>query len=61
MQTQIVFLVGGANSLIGGFCAGDTARVSSELAKHLVEELRIAKYDAPQPSDPAKTPAKAKK
>lgn len=61
MQTQIVFLVGGANSLIGGFCAGDTARVSSELAKHLVEELGIAKYETPQAAEPTKTPTKAKK
>ena len=48
MQTQIKFLVGGANSLVGGFCAGDRARVSEALAKHLVEDLGVAKFDEPQ-------------
>ena len=62
MQVQIQFLAGGANSMIGGFCAGDVARVSAEMAKHLVEEVGIAKYDAPQPAEPAKAPpAKAAK
>ena len=64
MQTQIKFLVGGANSLVGGFVAGDRARVSDALAKHLVD-LGVAKYDAPQ-ADPApepepEAPAKAEK
>lgn len=61
MQVQIEFIVGGANSMIGGFCAGDVARVSTELAKHLVEELGAAKYVAPQPAEPAKTATKARK
>lgn len=61
MQVQIQFLAGGANSMIGGFCAGDVARVSAEMAKHLVEEVGIAKYITAQPAETAKTPAKAKK
>lgn len=66
MQVQIKFLVGGANSLVGGFCAGDRARVSAELAKHLVEEVGVAKFDAPAPQVQAETepnpePAKSAK
>ena len=56
MQVQIQFLAGGANSMIGGFCAGDVARVSAEMAKHLVEEVGIAKVAVL--ADPA--PAQAK-
>lgn len=65
MQVQIEFLVGGANSMIGGFCSGDVARVSADLAKHLVEELGMAKYEAAKPkttpAEPAKTAGKARK
>ena len=61
MQVQIEFIVGGANSMIGGFCAGDVARVSAEMAKHLVEEVGIAKYITAQPAEPAKTATKARR
>jgi len=44
MQTQIKFLVGGANSAIGGFSAGDILRCSQAFAKHLVEDVKCAKY-----------------
>ena len=44
MQTQIKFLVGGANSVCGGFVAGDILRCDSAFAKHLVEEVKCAKY-----------------
>lgn len=37
MQTQIKFIVGGANSLIGGFSAGDVLRCNLDLATHFVE------------------------
>ena len=49
MQTQIKFLVGGANSVCGGFVAGDMLRCDAAFAKHLVEEVKCAKYmDAPK-------------
>lgn len=44
MQTQIKFIVGGANSLCGGFVAGDILRCSQAFAKHLVEDVKCAKY-----------------
>jgi hypothetical protein len=49
MQTQIKFLVGGANSVCGGFVAGDILRCSQAFAKHLVEEVKCAKYMDAQP------------
>ena len=64
MQTQIKFLVGGANSVCGGFAAGDILRCSQAFAKHLVEEVKCAKYmDAPaaEPShDPVVAPKRRK-
>lgn len=45
---QIKFITGGANSAFGGFSAGDILRCSEAMAKHLVEEIKCAKYmDAP--------------
>jgi len=44
VQTQIKFLVGGANSAIGGYSAGDILRCSQSFAKHLVEDVKCAKY-----------------
>ncbi len=41
---QIKFTTFGANSAFGSFAPGDKLRCSPELAKHLVEELRCAKY-----------------
>ena len=63
MQTQIKFLVGGANSVIGGFSAGDMLRCSTAFAKHLVEEVKCAKYmDAPTaPAEPSHDPVVAPK
>ena len=43
-MVQIRFIRQGANSLIGGFSSGDLARVSDALARHLVEEARVAEY-----------------
>lgn len=60
MQVQIEFIVGGANSMLGGFSAGDIARVSSDMASHLVEEVGVAKYADAKPVEPVKS-AKAKK
>jgi len=64
MQTQIKFLVGGANSVCGGFVAGDILRCSAAFAKHLVEEVKCAKYtDTPaeQPEAPAEQPKRGRK
>lgn len=44
MGTRIRFVAQGANSLLGGFSPGDTATVGHELARHLVEEARVAQY-----------------
>lgn len=41
---QIRFIAQGSNSLIGGFSSGDLARVGESLARHLVEEARVAEY-----------------
>lgn len=41
---QIRFTAQGANSAIGGFNSGDMARVGEALAKHLVDEARVAEY-----------------
>lgn len=41
---QIRFKAQGANSIIGGFSHGDTARVSEAFARHLVEEAGVAEY-----------------
>ena len=43
MQTQIKFIVSGANSVYGGFSAGDLMRVPKDIAAHFVE-LGLAKY-----------------
>lgn len=54
---QIRFVVGGANSLIGGFLSGDKAHVSKEFGRHLVEEARVAEYvNPPAAVDPENKP-----
>ena len=45
----------GANSTLGGFMQGDVARVDPAIAKHLVEEAKVAVY-----VDAADKPAKKK-
>lgn len=62
MQVQIVFTAFGSSSLLGNFAPGDRARCSAEHARHLVEEVRCARYaDAapPPPAAPVQTPAPA--
>lgn len=44
---QIRFTKHGANSLFGGFAAGDMARVSDSLAQHFVEIDVAAYVEAP--------------
>lgn len=62
---QIRFKAQGANSLVGGFSHGDLARVGEALAKHLVEEAKVAEYvTAPQPAAPVaaeETPKKSRR
>ena len=57
---QIRFIVGGANSLIGGFLSGDKAQVSKEFGRHLVEEARVAEYVNPPAAVDANKPPKTK-
>lgn len=50
---QVIFTKSGANEIVGGFSPGDVARVSDEMAKHLVTEAKVAKY-AKEPEVKAK-------
>lgn len=43
---RIKFTAQGSNSMIGGFSTGDVATVDEEIARHLVEEARVATYAA---------------
>lgn len=57
-MVQVRFTKTGSNSALGGFSAGDTARVSAAFAKHLVEDAQVADYLAPPKPAPAPAPAK---
>lgn len=46
-MVQVRFKAQGANSLLGGFSAGDVARVGADFARHLVEEAKVADYVNP--------------
>jgi len=43
-MVKIKFTSQGANALIGGFGPNDVANVGDALAKHLVEDARVARY-----------------
>lgn len=61
---QIRFIAQGSNSLIGGFSSGDLARVGESLARHLVEEARVAEYVVrrePIPVEPVDEPKPARR
>lgn len=61
MQVEIKFIVGGANSVCGGFAAGDVMRCSEAMARHLVVDCGAAEYAHAKPAaEPAK-PIKAAK
>lgn len=49
---KIKFTTNGANSLIGGFAAGDVLVCSAALARHLVDEARCARYADPAAAGP---------
>ena len=42
MRVRIKFIRHGANSVVGGFGPGDFARVSEEMAKHLINGAKVA-------------------
>lgn len=43
----IEFTKGGSNTILGNFAPGDVSRCSDALARHLVEEVGVAKYVQP--------------
>lgn len=48
-MVQVKFTTFGANTAFGSFAPGETLRCSEALAKHLVDEIRCAKYvEAPK-------------
>lgn len=55
MQVQIIFTASGSSSATGNFAPGDLLRCSADLARHLVEEARCARYA--QGDQPAAGPA----
>jgi len=61
MQTRIEFTRGGSNSILGNFAPGDIFRAPSALARHLVEEVRVARYVETPPVVAAKPRKRARK
>ena len=59
-MVKVKFLVGGANSAFGGFQAGDVLVCSEAMAKHLIEDVKCAKY-AEQPAQEEKEAPKSKR
>lgn len=59
MQVQIRFTAQGSNTYVGGFTHGDVARVGEALARHLVDEARVAEYVLPPVSHETDEPGKA--
>lgn len=59
-MVKIRFTRQGANSVLGGFAAGDIAQVSEAFAKHLVTEAMVAEYVKVEAAKPRK-PATVKK
>lgn len=53
MLTKITFTRTGCCSAIGNFAPGDTARLSAEMAEHLVEECSVARYSDAADTAPA--------
>lgn len=58
---QIKFKAQGANSAIGAFNNGDIARVDGALAKHLVEEAKVAVFVEADPPKAAEIEPKKPK
>ncbi|MCL4695439.1 MAG: hypothetical protein KJ023_00030 [Burkholderiaceae bacterium] len=55
----IQFITNGSSTVLGNFGPGDRIRVKPDMARHLVEEARCAKYveQASAPLSPPDTPA----
>ena len=66
-MVKVKFITNGANSAFGGFCAGDELRCSEAMARHLVDDVKCAKYsevnaDIEQQAKPAESkPTKSNK
>lgn len=53
MQTRIEFIRGGSNTILGDFAPGDIFRAPEALARHLVEDIKVAKYvEQPAKAEP---------
>ena len=61
MQVRIKFIRHGANSAVGGFAPGDFARVDEAMAKHLINEAKVAVLAEPVQAKPAAPTKKATK
>lgn len=64
MVKSIEFTVTGCCSAIGNFEPGDTARLPADIAAHLVDEARCAKYLEPaavKQSGPKAEPVRKRK
>lgn len=60
MQTRVKFTQFGHNTATGNFGPGDVLVCSQSMARHLVEQVGCAKYDAqPTPATGAAQPAAA--
>lgn len=57
MTVQIRFTKTGCCSAIGNFSPGDTARIGVDMAKHLVDEAKVAKYVKKPQAMPETAPA----
>ena len=61
MQVRIKFTRHGANSVVGGFGPGDFARVSEEMAAHLINGAKVAVLADPAPAQAKPVVKKAAK
>lgn len=43
-MTQIRFIRGGSNTMIGNFAPGEVLRCGDALAKHFVQDVKVAEY-----------------
>lgn len=57
---KVKFTTSGANSAFGGFSSGDVLVCSEAMARHLVDDLHVAKY-AETAQQEANEPAKPKR
>lgn len=60
MQTQVKFIVGGANSIHGGFSEGDIIRCDAAIAAHYIAE-GVAVYTESAKIEAAPAPVKPMK